>query len=107
MLTVTGANGCTSTAEAQVEQDSTLPGAQATGGNLTCSNVSVQLGGSGNGTFSWSGPNGFTSTQQNPVVGTAGTYVLTVTGSNGCSSTAQAIVEQDDSTQVRKRSAVC
>jgi len=48
--------------------------------------------GTGNGTFSWTGPNSFTSTEQNPVVGLAGTYVLTVTGSNGCTSIASAMV---------------
>ncbi|MBL0043531.1 MAG: hypothetical protein IPP33_03645 [Flavobacteriales bacterium] len=95
VLTVTGANGCTSTAQAVVEQDNTLPGAQATGGTLNCTVSSIQLGGSGNGTFSWSGPNGFTSNVQNPTVSVAGTYVLTVTGTNGCTSTAQAVVELD------------
>ncbi|MBL0046065.1 MAG: hypothetical protein IPP33_17240 [Flavobacteriales bacterium] len=96
VLTVTGANGCTSTAQAVVEQDNTLPGAQATGGTLNCTVLSVQLGGSGNGTFSWSGPNNYTSNVQNPTVSVAGTYVLTVTGANGCTSTAQAVVEQDN-----------
>ncbi|MBK7383198.1 MAG: hypothetical protein IPI81_07655 [Flavobacteriales bacterium] len=38
----------------------------------------------GNGSFSWTGPN-FTSKDQNPTVGVAGTYLLTVTGANGCS----------------------
>ena len=95
VLTVTGANGCTSQASAAVELDITLPGAQASGGVLTCTSTSFTLLGSGNGTFSWTGPNGFTSTQQNPVVGTAGTYVLTVTGANGCTSQAEAVVEQD------------
>ncbi|WPV01421.1 DUF2341 domain-containing protein [Mucilaginibacter sp. cycad4] len=42
-------------------------------------------------TYSWSGPGGFTSTSQNPAISNAttvnaGTYVLTVTGSNGCTS---------------------
>ncbi len=96
VLTVTGANGCTSTAQAVVEQDSNVPGAQATGGTLTCTTLSVQLGGSGNGSYSWTGPNSFTSNAQNPTVSVAGTYVLTVTGANGCTSTAQAVVELDN-----------
>jgi hypothetical protein len=42
-------------------------------------------------TFQWSGPNGFSSTQQNPVIANAslsnaGTYTLTIT-KNGCSAT--------------------
>ncbi len=46
---------------------------------------------SGSGiTYSWTGPNGFTSTQQNPVINApAGTYngSYTVTASNGCAQT--------------------
>ncbi|MBK6883097.1 MAG: hypothetical protein IPH05_09180 [Flavobacteriales bacterium] len=95
-LTVTGTNGCTSSTSATVNLDDQLPGASATGGTLTCSVTSIQLMGSGNGSFAWSGPNGFTSTAQNPTVGMAGTYNLTVTGTNGCTSTASAVVEQDD-----------
>ncbi len=95
MLTVTGANGCTSTAQAVVELDNAAPGAQAGGGTLTCTTLSVQLSGSGNGTFSWTGPNSFTSNAQNPTVSVAGTYVLTVTGANGCTSTASAQVIGD------------
>ena len=97
MLTVTDpTNGCTSSTSATVILDDQLPGASATGGTLTCSVTSIQLMGSGNGSFAWSGPNGFTSTAQNPTVGMAGTYNLTVTGTNGCTSTASAVVEQDD-----------
>ncbi len=96
VLTVTGANGCTSQANAEVELDNTVPGAQATGGTLTCTTLSVQLSGSGNGSFGWTGPNGFTSADQNPSVSAAGTYVLTVTGANGCPSQAEAVVEQEN-----------
>ncbi|MEZ4788846.1 MAG: hypothetical protein R2811_02385 [Flavobacteriales bacterium] len=64
-LTVTGANGCTSTASALVEQDS-CSGRGCTGGTLTCAVTSIQLQGSGNGSFAWTGPNGFTSNEQNP-----------------------------------------
>ncbi len=44
------------------------------------------LMGTGNGTYAWSGPNGFTSTEQNPTISEAGTYNLVVTGANGCTS---------------------
>jgi hypothetical protein len=94
-LTVTGANGCTSTATAEVGEDTDLPGAQASGGTITCNNECVTLSGSGNGSFAWSGPDGFTSTEQNPTVCAPGTYTLTVTGANGCTSTATAEVGQD------------
>ncbi|MEB2341591.1 MAG: T9SS type A sorting domain-containing protein, partial [Flavobacteriia bacterium] len=85
-LTVTGANGCTSTATAVVELDNQVPGAQASGGELDCATHSTTLHATGNGSFLWTGPNGFSSTEQDPVVVDAGTYTLVVTGSNGCTS---------------------
>ncbi|MBK6831684.1 MAG: hypothetical protein IPG92_13505 [Flavobacteriales bacterium] len=96
VLTVTGANGCTSTDNAEVILDDEAPGATATGGTLTCTTTSIMLTGSGNGSFSWTGPNNFTSQDQNPTVSVAGTYVLTVTGANGCTSTDNAEVILDD-----------
>ncbi|MCC6938093.1 MAG: T9SS type A sorting domain-containing protein [Flavobacteriales bacterium] len=93
-LTVTAPSGCTNTAQAQVEQDLATPGATATGGTITCASPSVTLGATGSGSFSWTGPN-FTSNDQNPTVSVAGTYFLTVTGSNGCQSMDQAEVDTD------------
>ncbi|MCW5898185.1 MAG: hypothetical protein KIT10_02860 [Flavobacteriales bacterium] len=95
VLTVTGTNGCTSTANANVGEDIGLPGASASGGTITCDAPCVTLSGSGNGTFAWTGPNGFESSEQNPEVCATGTYVLTVTGTNGCTSTANANVGED------------
>jgi hypothetical protein len=94
-LTVTGANGCTSTATAEVNADVDAPGATANGGTLTCNTTGIALSGTGNGSFAWSGPDGFSSNAQSPLVSTAGTYTLTVTGANGCTSTATAVVSQD------------
>ncbi|MBK9763185.1 MAG: hypothetical protein IPO87_07425 [Flavobacteriales bacterium] len=94
-LVVTGANGCTSDASTEVTQDAEVPGATAQGGVLNCNVSSIMLVGTGNGTFAWSGPNGFSSTVQNPNVGAAGTYNLVVTGANGCTSDASTEVTQD------------
>ncbi|MBK8499299.1 MAG: hypothetical protein IPL52_10880 [Flavobacteriales bacterium] len=66
ILTVTGANGCTSQANADVDVDDEAPGAIATGGTLTCTNTCVTLSGSGNGDFARTGPNNYTSNEQNP-----------------------------------------
>jgi trimeric autotransporter adhesin len=55
--------------------------------------LSLQANSLTGASYSWVGPNGFTSTAQNPTVSTAattamaGVYTLTVTGSNGCTST--------------------
>lgn len=53
-----------------------------------CEGEDIELTGGGGGTYSWTGPNGFTSTDQNPVIPNAtaaadGLYVLEVT--TGCS----------------------
>jgi predicted lipoprotein len=99
-VTVTDStNGCTSTAVAVVTIDTVPPGAQATGGELTCVVTSIQLMATATATdvsFSWTGPGGFSSSQQNPTVSVPGNYDVTVTdSSNGCTSTATAIVTQD------------
>jgi hypothetical protein len=89
-------NGCTSTATATVSPDSNVPNATATGGTITCANTSVTLNGGSvtpGVSFSWTGPGGFTSTQEDPVVTLNGTYTLTVLDpSNGCTSQATAAV---------------
>ncbi len=97
-LTVTAPNGCSAQALAQVEQDTIAPDAMATGGEIDCMNNSLTLMGSSTTpgvTYSWTGPNGFTSTEQNPTANTGGTYTLAVTATNGCTATATALVEQN------------
>lgn len=87
--------GCTNTASAVVVDNTQTPGATASGDTLTCVVSNVVLSGgtpASNPTFAWTGPNGFTSASQNPSVTTAGNYILTVTGTNGCTSTATAVV---------------
>jgi hypothetical protein len=97
-LTVTGSNGCTSTATALVTGNTNLPGAAAEGGLINCAGPTRALVGSSDSlsvTYSWTGPNGFTSSQQNPLVNTPGEYTLVVTGSNLCTSVDTAIVVGD------------
>src|SRR5690606_2270939 len=95
-LVVTGANGCTSEATAVVSADTAAPVVEAPGGPLSCDTYTFQLTATGNGTFWWSGPNGFTSGEQNPVVNVVGTYTLVVTGANGCTSSVTVEVWKDD-----------
>ena len=97
-LVVTLANGCTSSAQANVTQNITPPNANASGATLTCAIPTVTLSGvstTPNATYAWTGPNGFTSNNQNPTVSEAGDYILTVTGPNGCVNTAVAVVDQN------------
>lgn len=90
--------GCTGSDTALVSLNNTAPGASASAsGPITCNTgSSATLSGSSSTSgvsYSWTGPNNFTSTSQNPVVTTAGIYNLTVTNPvNGCTSTASATV---------------
>ncbi|MBK8555041.1 MAG: gliding motility-associated C-terminal domain-containing protein [Lewinellaceae bacterium] len=99
-VVITGTNGCTSTADVTVTQDILAPGATATGDTIECITGIGVLNGSSPAsgvTWSWTGPGGFTSTMQNPSVPQSGTYTLTVTGLNACTSTTTAFVAQNTS----------
>lgn len=75
----------------------TLTALASASSTLTCTNTTVALTGSSNTagvSYSWTGPNNFTSTTQNPVVSTTGIYTLTVT-LGGCSATDTALVPQN------------
>ena len=96
-LTVTNnANGCTSDANASQQANTTPPNASADGGELNCIASEVEIEGNSTtsgATFAWTGPAGFTSTDQTPEVNVSGTYMLTVTDpDNGCTKTAIAEV---------------
>ncbi len=66
--------------------------AMISSGAATCVNSTVELMADGGQTYSWSGPNGYSSNQQNPTftatAQSAGTYTVTVS-EYGCTSTAQ------------------
>ncbi|MBK9337281.1 MAG: T9SS type A sorting domain-containing protein [Lewinellaceae bacterium] len=91
--------GCTNVATAIVLADTAPPGAIALGGVLTCVEATVELSGTSPGNnpvFAWVGPDGFSSSLSNPIVEQPGSYLLTVTGANGCTSTATAVVVLDN-----------
>jgi gliding motility-associated-like protein len=101
-VTVTDpSNGCTSTSSVPLTQNIAVPGATATASSIiTCTATSISLNGNSSSgvSYSWSGP-GIVSggSTANPTVNQAGTYTLTVTGSNGCTSVSTATVSQDTS----------
>jgi hypothetical protein len=91
-ITVTNASGCTSTASVAVTVNA-LPTATASNNSPICSGLTLNLTGGGVGTYLWAGPSGYSSTAQNPSIPSAtasmtGTYMITVTNANGCTSTA-------------------
>lgn len=75
----------------------------ASSNSPVCSGSSVNLTSSGGVSYSWSGPNNYTSSQQNPsftaTSQAAGVYTVTVTDVNGCTSQSSATVVVNPSPQ--------
>ncbi len=102
-LTVTGENGCTAQDDVDVNGDFAEPNANAGSDMLlTCSTTEVSLNGSSTtteATYQWTSSTGggFTSASNisNPTVNAPGTYTLTVTGPNGCTTTDDVDVNAD------------
>ena len=72
------------------------PAVTATGDELSCFKACGRLTASStpsNATYSWTGPNGFTSSEQNPAVCDSGTYTVTATTTAGCTGSASAHVD--------------
>ncbi|MBP7184645.1 MAG: gliding motility-associated C-terminal domain-containing protein, partial [Saprospiraceae bacterium] len=97
-LTVTDTNGCTADTSITIVIDSTVPTISLTTDTLTCSNPSVLISTNTsalNPQYIWSGPNSFSSASANPSVSDAGNYIVTVSSSNGCTTTSSIIVVED------------
>jgi valyl-tRNA synthetase len=97
-LTVNTQSNCPTSDTALVTLNNALPDVTATGGNLDCISGDVQLMGSSSTpgvSYVWTGPAGFSSTMQNPVVTDIGTYTLVVTALNGCTASDTAQVDSD------------
>lgn len=87
IVTATLSSGCTASGTITVPENKTAPGITATGGNLAClSSITLNVNSTVSGaTYSWTGPNSFSSTSKNPAVSAVGTYTATVTNpANGC-----------------------
>lgn len=100
-VTVTGSNGCTATASTTVVIN-TSPTVSAGSNTPVCTGTTLNLTSGGGSTYSWSGPNGFTSSSQNPSIASitaaaAGTYTVTVNAANGCTATATTVVSVNTS----------
>jgi gliding motility-associated-like protein len=97
-LTVTASNGCTNTTSITITENNTAPVASITNttGNtvLSCGISFIAVSATGGGTYSWSGGLGSSA---NATITQPGTYVVTVTSSNGCSDTETIVITDDGS----------
>jgi hypothetical protein len=98
IVTVTGGNGCTDTAQVAVTTNPS-PSAAPTNTGPYCTGTGIELAANASGaaTYAWSGPSSFTSTAANALPGSAsaakaGIYNLTVTSSAGCTAIAATTV---------------
>ncbi len=97
ILTVTDANGCEDSDGPIIVTVNPNPTGTAASNSPVCPGADIELYGSASAgsapySYSWTGPSGFTSFLQNPVIsgatsGNAGTYSLTVTDDIGCTAT--------------------
>ena len=89
-LTVIDDNGCESEAACTEVVVWELPMATASNDSPVCEGENVQLLGSPDGmaTYAWTGPEGYTSDEQSPILSPAlaGQYCLVVTDEHGCMS---------------------
>jgi uncharacterized protein (TIGR02145 family) len=91
-ICVTADNACGTSTSSCVTI--TIPVATAGSNSPVCEGETINLTETGGDadSWSWSGPNGFTSPDQNPTINSAttaasGTYTVTVTDGNGCTNT--------------------
>ena len=95
-LTVMNGNGCISPNYTGSVTVNAAPAATASSNSPICVGGTINLTGGGVGTYAWTGPNSFTSTDQNPSIAnatTAATGTYTITVNNGiCTSTATTLV---------------
>jgi gliding motility-associated-like protein len=103
-VTVTGANGCTSTVNSTVTQNIAAPTATITNSPatniLTCSTTTINLTASGGTSYSWSNGTSTVGTAATLAVTQPGIYTVTVTAANGCTSTANSTITQNITTPV-------
>ncbi|MFN6013671.1 MAG: hypothetical protein ACK47F_03160, partial [Flavobacteriales bacterium] len=94
-VTVTDANGCVSSNTVTVGPGINCCTATANNNGPYCAGGTIQLNGTGGGSYSWTGPNNFTSSIQSPTLpataAAAGTYTVSI-NLNGCIATATTTV---------------
>ena len=103
-LTVTDAGGATGTATDTVVVRANTT-ASASNGGPYCLGETIEFFASGGTSYSWTGPDGFASSEQNPTIATAsandaGIYTVIVTNIYGCTDQASTLVAIDAASPV-------
>ena len=100
ILTVTNSSGCTATSNMTITQNIAQPTTSITNTStiLNCNTTSATLIASGGGSYSWSNGTSVVGTNAVLTVSTPGTYTVTVTSPNGCSTSASQVITQDTAT---------
>ncbi len=97
-LQITGKNFCVTNHIFTVFKGIQMPQYELFSDTLTCDQGKINIGvnpTSPVSAYEWDGPDNFTSNARNPKVFLPGTYTVTITGENGCSSVATIDVFQD------------
>lgn len=93
---IAGVGSCTASATTNVIINPS-PSASMAYSGAACAGLPMTLTGNGGTTFSWQGPGGFSSSEQNPVfisnIGNNGTFTLTVADAIGCTNSATMSVQ--------------
>ncbi len=97
IVTVTGTNGCTSTSSIIITQDASVPSAVITNHTgsteINCTTTSISVTATGGDSYAWSG--GTSAGTDINSFASPDTYYVTVTGTNGCTSSASIVITQD------------
>ena len=94
-VSVTSPEGCCAVDTINVTLNE-VPDVLGIGGTIGCNDYELMIFGNSttsNVTFSWTGPDSFSSNEQDPIVSQGGDYLLTVTAPNGCANSALVFVE--------------
>ncbi len=100
MVTLTNLEGCSSSATTQLTVYPT-PDMDVTNNGPICINADIIFTASGGTSWSWTGPNGFSSILQSPTILDAtpvneGIYTVTATGPGGCTAATTTELVMDD-----------
>lgn len=92
-------NGCSSDSTVQIKIEDVLPKVEVDSATIGCNSSGIQLNSTVNipgGTYNWTGPNGYTSTDEDPTVPEAGTYKVIYYINDFCSDSVEVDVIPDN-----------